>query len=210
MSIILQNKINSTISDLYRDAKKDYLRMLKSIPKSILRPVQPADFKDVYLAISPEQGKDLVHLIKASNSKNIVEFGTSFGISTLFLAQGAIATNGSIITTELIASKAEAAKENFKKAGVEDLIELRIGDALETLSNHKQAIDLLLLDGWKDLYLPLFRQLEPNFHAKTIIYVDNADMPASQVFLRTIEKAHKYQFVPKFDGKVVLMSRRAS
>lgn len=199
-------QIEITINHLYNDSKNDYLRMMKGAAKSIFRPIQPSDFKDAYLAISKEQGKDLVKLIKENKFKNVVEFGTSFGISTLFLAQGVMETGGNIITTELIESKARKALENFQKTGVNNLIELRVGDAMKTLENHNEPIDLLLLDGWKDLYLPLFRLLEPNFHSNTIIYVDNADMAESRSFLKTVSQNPKYQLQYKFHGKVVLIS----
>ena len=117
-------------------------------------------------------------------------------------------TEGHIITTELIESKAQKAIENFKKAGVNDLIEVRIGDALETLKNHDEPIDLLLLDGWKDLYLPIFQMLESNFHTNTFIYVDNADMADSRAFLKTIGQNDKYQLESKFGGKAVLITFR--
>ena len=193
MNTIQKHQIETTITELYKDSKNDYLRMMKGAAKSIFRPMQPSDFKDAYLSISKEQGRDLVKLIRANNIRNMVEFGTSFGISTLFLAQGAIETGGSIITTELIESKALKAIENFKHAGINDLIEVRIGNALETLKNHHTPIDLLLLDGWKDLYLPIFQMLEPNYHANTIIYVDNADMVESRAFLKVVSQNPKYQ-----------------
>lgn len=205
-----QAQIEETLTQLYKDAKYDSLRMMKSVAKNIFRPIQPADLKELYLSISKEQGENLKQLVTDNKLKNIIEFGTSFGISTLFLAQAAIETAGHIITTELIESKAQKAIENFKKAGVNDLIELRIGDALETLKNHTAPIDLLLLDGWKDLYLPLFQMLESNFHANTIIYVDNADMSDSQAFLKKVSQNQKYQLQPMFDGRVVLITVRES
>lgn len=203
----MQNyQIDTTIEELYNDSKNDFLKMLKATAKSILKPIQPSDFKDVYLSISKEQGKGLVELITENKIKNIVEFGTSFGISTLFLAQGALATGGNIISTELIESKAKKAINNFKQAGVNDLIEMRIGDAIETLKDYKEPIDLLLLDGWKNLYLSLFRMLEANFHANTIVYVDNADMAESRSFINTVSKNSKYKIEYKYQGKVALIS----
>lgn len=203
----MQNtQIETTITQLYNDSKNDYLRMIKGAAKSIFRPMQPSDFKDAYLSISKEQGEGLKRLVQENNIKNIVEFGTSFGISTLFLAQGVMETGGRIITTELIEPKAQKAIENFEKAGVNDLIEVRIGDAMETLKKHHEPIDLLFLDGWKDLYLPLFQMLEPNFHAQTIIYVDNADMAESRAFLKIVGQNSKYQSQSKFGGKAVLIT----
>jgi predicted O-methyltransferase YrrM len=201
-----QVQITNTLNELFNDSKYDLVKMAKGAAKSMFRPMQPSDFKDAYLSISKEQGADLVELITANNLKNIVEFGTSFGISTLFLAQGILETGGKIISTELIESKAQKAIENFKKAGVNNLIEVRTGDAMKTLKNHEEPIDLLLLDGWKDLYLPLFNMLEPNFHANTIIYVDNANMSDSQVFLNTVGQNKKYHMQPKYGNKVVLIT----
>jgi len=183
--------------------------MMKNVAKSIFKPMQPSDFKDTYLSISREQGEDLERLIKKKNLRRIVEFGTSFGISTLYLALGVIESEGHIITTELVESKAQKAIENFKRAGVTDLVEVRIGDAVETLKNHNQPIDLLVLDGWKDLYLVVFQMLESNFHSDTFIYVDNADMVETQAFLKTVSEDPKYQLQPRQHGKVVLITIRS-
>ena len=200
------HKIEETLELLFNDSRNDYINIIKGTTRSLFRPMKPSDFKDAYLSISKEQGKDLVELIKATNIKNIVEFGTSFGISTIFLAQGALYTGGKIITTELIESKAKKALENFKYAEVDNLIELRVGDAMETLKNYHEPIDLLLLDGWKDLYLVLFKMLEPNFHSDTIVYVDNADMTESKLFLKIIKDNSKYQLQYHHQGKVALIT----
>ncbi|MDP5061410.1 MAG: class I SAM-dependent methyltransferase [Maribacter sp.] len=199
------NPITATLLDLFIDAKNDKVRIIKGLVKSIVRQMQPEDFKHAYLSISEEQGLFLVDLIQKNNLKNVVEFGTSFGISTLFLAQGVLKTKGRIITTELIASKAEKAMENFKKAEVSNIIDVRIGDAMQTLQNHKEPIDLLFLDGWKNLYQPLFNMLESNFHTNTIIYVDNANMTESRAFLTAVGQNDKYTLESIFDGKVVLI-----
>ncbi len=90
--------------------------MTKGMAKSIFRPMRPSDFEEAYLSISQDQGEELSRIIKERKFKNIVEFGTSFGISTIYLAQGAMETGGHIITTELIESKAIKAIENFKPA----------------------------------------------------------------------------------------------
>jgi predicted O-methyltransferase YrrM len=199
-------QIEATLAYLFNDAKYDIFKAIKGFAKSPFSPIQPSHFKDAYLSISMEQGKSLKQLIKQHNIKNIVEFGTSFGISTLFLVQGILETGGTIITTELIESKALKAIENFKKAGVDHLINVRIGDALETLKNHDESIDLLLLDGWKNLYLPLFEMLESNFHQNTCIYVDNADMAETRAFLKTVGQNTKYQLQSQHQGKVVLIT----
>ncbi|MDO6737343.1 O-methyltransferase [Wenyingzhuangia sp. 2_MG-2023] len=204
MIIEQQKKLTAITHALYEDAKYDKLKMIKGAAKSFFKSFKPENFEEAYLAISKEQGEDLVQIIKENNLKNIVEFGTSFGISTLFLAQGILETNGHIITTELLESKAKIAIENFRKAGVENHIDVRIGDALETLKSHSNHIDLLLLDGWMDLYHPLFQILEPNFNNNTIIYVDNANAVDSQKFLTSVS-TEKYQIESKFNGKTAII-----
>lgn len=206
--IAAQQKIESTLADLFEDAKYDQIRIMKALTKSILGPIKPIHFKDTYLAISKKQGEDLVQLIQENQVKNVVEFGTSFGISTLYLAEGILETNGSIVTTELIEDKAKKAIENFRNAGVDHLIEMRIGDAMNTLKGYSEPIDLLFLDGWKDLYLSLFLMLELNFHSKTIVYVDNADMHDTHRFLKVIQQTNKYRLQPKCDGKVVIIKTK--
>jgi predicted O-methyltransferase YrrM len=205
MTTVTQEQIENTLENLFSKSKNDHLKMIRGVAKSVFRPIMPADFKDVFLSISKEQGIDLKQLITNNGIKNILEFGTSFGISTLFLAQGALETGGTIITTELIESKANTAIENFKKAGVSDIIEVRMGDAMNTLKNHNTPIDLLFLDGWKNLYLPLFRMLEHNFHSNTIIYVDNADMRETQFFLNTVKKNQNYKFESLYSNKAILI-----
>jgi len=202
---IVADNTEAVLKELFEDSKKDRFKMIKALGKSILKPIGPEDFKDVYLSISKEQGVALRSLIKTRKLKNIVEFGTSFGISTLYMAQAILETGGQITTTELLESKAKKAQANFERAGVADLIELRVGDAMETLKEYSQPIDLLFLDGWKDLYHPLFRLLEPLFHEKTVIYVDNADMGDTRAFLQTIEQGGQYRIDYAFDEKVALV-----
>jgi predicted O-methyltransferase YrrM len=207
MDTLQQNTITLVLEELFKDSRKNRFKAMKPVFKSVFRfrPIKPSDFKEAYLSISKEQGEDLKNLIIEYDFKNIVEFGTSFGISTLYLAQGVLETEGRIVTTELIASKAQKAKENFEKAGVSNLIEVKIGDAIETLKNHNKPIDLLLLDGWKNLYLPLFQMLEANFHENTMVYVDNADMLETKKFLKTISQNPIYKIQSKYNGKVALI-----
>ena len=182
------NKVEEKLVALHNDAKNDLMRMGKGIFKSVFRPMQPSDFENVYLPISREQGQDIRALICENNSKNIVEFGTSFGISTIYLADGARQTGGKVITTELLESKSQKAIKNIEEAGLSDYVQVRPGDAMETLSSYDAPIDFLFLDGWKDLYLPLFKMLESCFHKNTLIYADNMDMSGTQDYANYILK----------------------
>ena len=100
-----------------------------------------AYFDDKYIPIVPQQGAFLYMQALAKGAKNIVEFGTSYGISTLYLAAAAKKNGGRVITTEYLPHKAEAARRHFAAAGLADYIELREGDALETLQDIAGGID---------------------------------------------------------------------
>ena len=134
-------------------------------------------FKDVYMSVSSEGGALLYLLARATGARTVVEYGTSFGVSTIHLAS-AVRDNGggTVIGTELQHDKAVAAQRNFVEAGVSDLIDLRVGDALETLADVPEVVDLVLLDGWPDLALPVLRLLEPSLRPGSLILVDDVDM----------------------------------
>lgn len=182
MSVDKIRVVENKLRVLHKDAKKDYMRVGTGIVKSIFRPIQPSDFKNAYLPISEQQGQALRQLIIDNKCKNVVEFGTSFGISTIYFADAVRQTGGKVITTELLKSKAQRAAQNIKDAGLSDYVELRIGDAMETLKDDSTPIDFLFLDGWKDLYLPLFQMLESRFHSGTLIYADNIDMSGTKSY----------------------------
>jgi predicted O-methyltransferase YrrM len=133
--------------------------------------------KNVPLAISRETGTLLYMLARSSSARMIVEFGTSFGISTLHLA-AALRDNGggALITSEFEPSKAARARDNLTAGGLIDLVEIREGDALETLSvDLPETIDLVLLDGAKALYPAILSLVESRLRSGAFIVADNAD-----------------------------------
>jgi predicted O-methyltransferase YrrM len=181
------------LNDLHKAAKSDGIKVLKALGVGIFKKIEPHHVKSAYLPISKEQGNFMYDVIVKNQYKHIVEFGTSFGISTIYLALAAEQTGGKVVTTEIVPEKCDQAVINFEKAGLENYIELRQGDALQTLNNWNKPIDFLLLDGWKDLYLPVFRLLENNFHKNTMIFVDNTNFKGVKHFLKVIKQSSKYQ-----------------
>jgi predicted O-methyltransferase YrrM len=129
------------------------------------------------LPVSRETGQLLYMLARSLKAYSVVEFGLSFGISTLYLAS-ALRDNGGgkIITTEFEPSKAARARANLEAGGLIDLVEIREGDALQTLaSNLPETIDLLLLDGAKSLYSDILDRVESRLRPGAMIIADNAD-----------------------------------
>ncbi len=127
------------------------------------------------LAVSPRFGRFLYQCARARNARRIVEFGTSMGISTIHLAAALRdGGGGTLIGTELEPTKVARARANLQAAGLADLVEIRQGDALETLANIDGDIDLLLLDGAFTLYLPVLKLLEPHLKAGALVIAENA------------------------------------
>jgi len=133
--------------------------------------------KDIPLAVSRETGALLYMLARSCGARTIVEFGTSLGISTLHLA-AALRDNGGghLITSEFEPSKVARARDNLAAGGLIDLVEIREGDALQTLSvDLPETVDLLLLDGAKALYPEILSLLESRLRPGAFIVADNAD-----------------------------------
>ncbi len=133
--------------------------------------------KDLWLPVSRETGVLLYQLARSTNARNIVEFGTSFGLSTLYLA-AALRDNGGgrLIGSEFEPSKVAKARQHLVEGGVDDLVEIRDGDALKTLATDlPESIDLLLLDGAKSIYCDVLDLVETHLRPGALIVADNAD-----------------------------------
>lgn len=156
------------------------------------------------MPVSREGGRLLYSLVRATRPRTVVEFGMSMGISTLFLA-AAVADNGmgSVVTTELSARKIEAARGHLSEAGLIDHVDIRPGDAIQTLAEVPGPVGLALLDGWKGLCLPVLRLLEPKLASGSIVVGDDSSFEAMADYLAYVrDPANGYVSVefPVEDG----------
>jgi predicted O-methyltransferase YrrM len=161
-------------------------------------------YQDLYIPISADAGRLLYALVRAIRPQTVVEFGTSFGISTIYLA-AAVADNGTghVITTELSSKKIAAAHANLEEAGVAEPVTILEGDALHTLADVAGPIGLVLLDGWKDLCLPVLRLLEPRLTPGALVAADDithAGMAAYVDFIRDPANGYITVAFPVDDG----------
>jgi len=134
------------------------------------------NFANNFLNVSPEFGRFLYMSARSCRARRIVEFGTSFGISTIHLAC-ALKDNGGglVIGTELEAEKARRARQNFAEAGLAEFVEVRVGDALETFNSGIDGeVDLVLLDGAVSLYLPVLKLIERHLRTGAMVIGENA------------------------------------
>jgi predicted O-methyltransferase YrrM len=162
--------------------------------------------KDAPIPVSRETGVLLYMLARGAKARSIVEFGTSFGISTLHLA-AALRDNGGgkLITTEFESSKVARACDNLAAGGLHDLVEIRQGDALQTLKTDlPETIDLLLLDGAKGIYPEVLALVEGRLRPGAFVVADDAD--ASPDFLARVRSPrHGYLSTPFGDDVEVSM-----
>lgn len=111
--------------------------------------------------VSTTDGRLLRLLTETTGAKLVVEIGTSTGESAVWFALGLQSTGGRLVTHELDQERAKIAQENFKKAGVDDLITVVLGDAHETVKQHKDPIDIIFLDADKEGYIDYMEKLLP-------------------------------------------------
>ena len=166
-----------------------------------------ARLKDVPLPVSRETGTLLYMLARSTGARAIVEFGTSFGISTLHLA-AALRDNGGgrLVTSEFEPSKVARARAHIEAGGLTDLVEIREGDALSTLATDlPETIDLVLLDGAKALYPDILGLLESRLMPGALIVADNADH-SPDYLARVRSPANGYLSTP-FGGDVEVSMR---
>lgn len=130
--------------------------------------------KELFVALSPKQGTLAYMIARSIGARRVVEFGTSFGISTIYLA-AAVRDNGGgvVIGSELQPTKLERARAHLAEAGLGDVAEIRAGDARETLKDPGGTVDLVLLDGAKQLYLEILELLTPHLRTGSVVLADN-------------------------------------
>jgi predicted O-methyltransferase YrrM len=182
-SSLLAPEVARTLDRLHRSARVDLLRI------ALIAPLVVPDFfglrrsddarlshrmRSTYLPVSRSQGQMLYLVARSIEAKRIVEFGTSFGISTIYLAS-AVKDNGGgvVVGSELDPSKHERAREHLRQAGLDGFADVRLGDALKTLADVEAPIDMVLLDGWKDSYLPILKLLAPKLRPRAVVLADN-------------------------------------
>lgn len=172
-----------TLTRLHAAARADWVKFLGITPRYVAgllagrkmhESITPAVARDIYMPVSPEKGEFLYITARAIRARHIVEFGTSFGLSTIYLA-AAVRDNGGgrVIGSEIEPGKRTQALANLASAALCDIADVRLGDAMQTLRELPAPIDLVFMDGWKALYLPLLRQLQPQLRPGTVLLADN-------------------------------------
>ena len=188
-STLLDSRVASTLNRMFAEADAQMPMLGEMFGKDAVPAESSAReradaLSEFYLPVTPEAGRLLYTLVRASRPTTVVEFGMSLGISAIHLAS-AVRDNGEgrVVTTELNAHKVAVATKNFAEAGLDDVITVLHGDALETLTSVDGPIQFVLLDGWKDLYVDVLKLLEPQLAPGALVVADNTSMEGLQPYV---------------------------
>ncbi len=148
-------------------------KLMQSVDSSLLM----ARRDEFLLPIGPDTGRVLNILIKSAKARSILEVGTSYGYSTLWLAEAARHTDGTVVSLELADYKARYAREALARAGLAERVNIHVGSALETLPRLAGPFDFVLIDLWKDLYVKCLDLVYPKLAPGAYVAADNMIYP---------------------------------
>ena len=176
-------KVRLVLERLHAEAHRDNMKRIWSfmpyLPRMLTGRKLPWDrlqykHDSSFLAVAPAGGIFLYLLARAIGARRIVEFGTSFGVSTIYLALGVRDNGGGlVIGTEMVASKVASARNNIREAGLGDYVEIREGNALDTLKDLAGPVDFLLSDGWPQYALPVLQLVAPKMRHGAVVVNHN-------------------------------------
>ena len=162
---------------------------------------------EFFLAVSTEEGRLLYLLARAASARYIVEFGASYGVSTMFLGAAAADNGGRLVTTEVHPDKCRAIRQTLRQAALDSFVTLLEGDARETLPAQAPGMEMLFLDGWKSQYLPLLTKVEHLLAPAALIVADNANHEAAADYADHMTTNRRW--FSHFVGKMLVSVDRA-
>jgi predicted O-methyltransferase YrrM len=157
---------------------------------------------ELLLPVGEDVAVLLQDLIIGLRAQTIVELGSSYGFSTLFLAAAARSVGGKVFSYEIASNKQAYAKGQIAAAELSEFVEWRLGDAVSLLASQSGPIDFVLMDLWKDLYVPCFEALYPKLALNGVIVADNMLSPE---FTRADAAVYRAAVRSKRDMQAVLL-----
>jgi predicted O-methyltransferase YrrM len=188
MSVIRDPELESLLAGLHSRSDEQAAAMRSFFDTSRTNQAQPpaarearAFLSDKLVALDSDKAEFCYQLCRANNARRIVEIGTSYGVSTLYLAAAvrdnvrAAGGNGVVIGTEYEANKAAAARAHFELAGLSRFIDLREGDLRQTLRQIDGPVDFMLVDIWIMMARPALELVTPHLRSGAIVISDNTE-----------------------------------
>jgi predicted O-methyltransferase YrrM len=178
-----------------------------------LGPRAMANRDEMLLAVGRATGQVLNILVRESKAQSILEIGTSYGYSATWLAEAARDTGGRVTTLELAANKSKYAREQLASVGLDGYVDFRVGDALEILEALPGPFDFVLVDLWKDLYVPSFDRFVNKLTPGAIVVADNMLFPEmarpdAEAYRQRVRASGRFDSVLLPIGSGIEVSRR--
>jgi predicted O-methyltransferase YrrM len=170
------NFSSPAVSEVFAEYEKR--RIDERVKADALGPQVFDHLDEFLLPVGQEVGTFLHSLILAKRPNRVLELGTSYGYSTLFLADAVQQVGGKLITMDLAGYKQTYARAMLQKAKISDVVDFRLGDAVALINADTGLFDFVLLDIWKDLYVPCLHAFYPKLADEGIIAADNMIEPA--------------------------------
>ncbi|HJQ15483.1 MAG TPA: class I SAM-dependent methyltransferase [Allosphingosinicella sp.] len=139
------------------------------------------DYDALLVPVGEDVGRLMHAMVVGLKAQIIVELGTSYGYSTMFLADAARATGGRVYSYDVKANKQAYARERLERLGLADCVEFRLGDAGEMLGSQPGPVDFALIDHVKHLYVPSLERLVPILSQGATVIADNMLFPLQAV-----------------------------
>jgi predicted O-methyltransferase YrrM len=164
----MDKEIEAVVAGYDERAARELALMQELTPDDMLRRGD-----EFLIPIGPDAGRLLNIIIKSSQAQTILELGTSYGYSTLFLAEAARACQGKVISVDISADKQRYANEHLSTAGLASFVEFVTADARDLIASLPGQFDFVLIDLWKDLYVPCFDLVYPKLSEGAFVAADN-------------------------------------
>jgi len=163
-------------------------------------PGATASIDDFLLSVGPRTGHFLNAMVRDAKAHRVLEVGTSYGYSTVWLAEAVRTTGGVLTTIEIHAKKQAYAREQLTAVGLAGCVEFQLGDALKILAGLTGPFDLVLLDLWKDLYRPCFDLFLPKLAPGAYVIADNMleppiVRPQAEAYQRHVRESRRFDTV---------------
>ncbi|MCC7411139.1 MAG: O-methyltransferase [Gammaproteobacteria bacterium] len=181
--MLVDKKIQAVLDDYHQRAARE---------REVMEALSSAQFDqridEFLLPLGPAAGSVLNLLARGANARRVLEVGTSYGYSTIWMAAAVRETGGRVISLDLQPAKQAYARSALERAGLAAQVEFVAGDALETIARCDGPFDFVLIDLWKRFYVPVFDLVHPRLARGGFVAADNMTFPAG-----TRARARAYQ-----------------
>lgn len=168
----MDQNVKTVLAEYEERSRKEW-QVMASLPEAEIG----KRIDEFLIFIGPGTGK-LLHLLTTSaKSKTFVEIGASYGYSTIWLADAARETGGKVHSLELSQAKVDHGRAQLKRCGLDGYVEHHVGDAQKTLASLPGPFDFVLIDLWKDLYVPCLELVHPKLAPNAFVAADNIIFP---------------------------------